>query len=87
MPGLVHTAHRRLNADRAKTFPTAEKPDLYSSPHDQFQELLRLTIEAIKEHQEGELINSPHYGLIANCAPYQRIPTLAGPPTPDDLET
>src|ERR1700712_984906 len=60
--------------------------DLYSSPHDQIKEQLRLTIEAIKEHQEGELINSPNYGLIANCALTQRIPTLGGPPTPDDLD-
>ena len=60
--------------------------DLYSSPHDQIKEQLRLTIEAIKEHQEGELIISPNYGLLANCAPSQRIPTLAGPPTPDDLD-
>ena len=60
--------------------------DLYSSPHDQIKEQLRLTIEAIKEHQEGELVNSPNYGLIANCALTQRIPTLGGPPTPDDLD-
>lgn len=60
--------------------------DLYSSPHDQIAQQLRLTIEAIKEHQEGELINSPNYGLIANTAESQRIPTLTGPPTPDDLD-
>ena len=60
--------------------------DLYSSPHDQIKEQLRLTIEAIKEHQEGELINSPSYGLIASAAPHQHISTLAGPPTPDDLD-
>jgi hypothetical protein len=29
--------------------------DLYNSPHDQIKEQLRLTIEAIKEHQESEL--------------------------------
>jgi hypothetical protein len=40
--------------------------DLYSSPYDQIKEQLRLTIEAIKEHQESELINNPDYGLIAN---------------------
>ena len=61
--------------------------DLYSSPHDQIKEQLRLTIEAIKEHQEGELINSPQYGLISQCAPGQRIPTISGPPTPDDLDS
>src|SRR6185436_10345696 len=60
--------------------------DLYSKPHDQIKEQLRLTIEAIKEHQEAELVNSPNYGLIANCAVSQRIPTLGGPPTPDDFD-
>ncbi len=60
--------------------------DLYSKPHDQISQQLRLTIEAIKEHQEGELINSPNYGLIANIAEGQRLQTLAGPPTPDDLD-
>src|SRR6476619_4118350 len=35
-------------------------PDLYSSPHYQLKEQLRLTIETIKEHQECELINSPN---------------------------
>ena len=60
--------------------------DLYSSPHDQIAQQLRLTIEAIKEHQEGELINSPDYGLISNTADKQKVSTLAGPPTPDDLD-
>jgi hypothetical protein len=60
--------------------------DLYSSPHDQVAQQLRLTIEAVKEHQEGELINSPQYGLLSSVADKQRIPTLAGPPTPDDLD-
>ncbi|MGL6235512.1 MAG: family 2A encapsulin nanocompartment shell protein [Segniliparus sp.] len=60
--------------------------DLYSSPHDQITQQLRLTIEAIKEHQEGELINSPQYGLLANTAPEQKISTLGGPPAPDDLD-
>jgi Phage capsid-like protein len=60
--------------------------DLYSSPHDQVAQQLRLTIEAVKEHQEGELINSPEYGLLGSVAASQRISTLAGPPTPDDLD-
>lgn len=60
--------------------------DLYSSPHDQVAQQLRLTIEAVKEHQEGELINSPEYGLLHAVADSQRIRTLAGPPTPDDLD-
>jgi hypothetical protein len=60
--------------------------DLYSSPHDQIKEQLRLTIEAIKEHQESQLINSPDYGLLANVVDEQRILPLYGPPTPDDLD-
>jgi hypothetical protein len=60
--------------------------DLYSSPHDQIKEQLRLTIEAIKEHQESELINNADYGLIANVIDQQRITPLSGAPTPDDLD-
>ena len=60
--------------------------DLYSSPHNQTAQQLRLTIEAVKEHQEGELINSPEYGMLSSVADGQRISTLAGPPTPDDLD-
>ncbi len=61
--------------------------DLYSSPHDQIAQQLRLTIETIKERQEAELINNPEYGLLAQVAPGQAIPTLTGPPTPDDLDS
>lgn len=60
--------------------------DLYSSPHDQIKEQLRLTIETIKEKQESELINNPDYGLLANVAPEQVIYPLTGAPTPDDLD-
>lgn len=60
--------------------------DLYSSPHDQIKEQLRLTIETIKERQESELINNPEYGLLASVADSQRISTLTGAPTPDDLD-
>jgi hypothetical protein len=60
--------------------------DLYSVPHNQIQEQLRLTIETIKERQESELINNKEYGLLNNIAPSQRISTRAGAPTPDDLD-
>ena len=60
--------------------------DLYSSPHDQVTQQLRLTIETIKERQEFELVNSPEYGLLAQVTPEQTIQTLGGPPTPDDLD-
>ncbi len=60
--------------------------DLYSVPHNQIAQQLRLTIEAIKEQQESELINNAGYGLIANTVPSQRISTRTGAPTPDDLD-
>lgn len=62
--------------------------DLYSSPHDQIKEQLRLTIETIKENQESELINNPSYGLLAQVTDEQRIFPLndGGAPTPDDLD-
>ncbi|MGB3485706.1 MAG: family 2A encapsulin nanocompartment shell protein [Mycobacterium sp.] len=61
--------------------------DLYSSPHDQITQQLRLTIETIKERQESELINNPEYGLLAQVTPEQTIQTLGGAPTPDDLDS
>jgi hypothetical protein len=60
--------------------------DLYSSPYDQIKEQLRLTIETIKERQEGELINNKEYGLLANADAAQRIKPRTGAPTPDDLD-
>lgn len=60
--------------------------DLYSSPHDQIKEQLRLIIETIKERQESELINNPDYGLLANVTEAQRVFPLTGAPTPDDLD-
>jgi hypothetical protein len=60
--------------------------DLYSSPHDQIQQQLRLATETIKERQESELINNGEYGLLNNIVEDQRISTLTGAPTPDDLD-
>ena len=60
--------------------------DLYSSPHDQIKEQLRLTIETIKEMQESELINNADYGLLANAHSDQIVYPLTGAPTPDDLD-
>jgi hypothetical protein len=60
--------------------------DLYSVPHHQIAEQLRLTIETIKERQESELINNGEYGLLANAAKPFRIKTRKGRPTPDDLD-
>ncbi|MET9604108.1 family 2B encapsulin nanocompartment shell protein [Streptomyces sp. NPDC006512] len=60
--------------------------DLYNEPMNQTKEQLRLTIEALRERQEHELINNPEFGLLHNADFKQRIQTHSGPPTPDDLD-
>jgi hypothetical protein len=60
--------------------------DLYSHPHDQIKEQIRLTVESVKERQEHELINNADYGLLRQAGPRQRVKTRKGPPTPDDLD-
>ncbi|MFB7915443.1 family 2B encapsulin nanocompartment shell protein [Streptomyces sp. NPDC056061] len=60
--------------------------DLYNQPMNQTQQQLRLTIEALRERQEKEMINNPEFGLLHNTDFDQRIPTHSGPPTPDDLD-
>lgn len=60
--------------------------DLYSSPHNQIKEQLRLTIEVVKERQESELINNKEYGLLNNVTKSQTVKTRNGYPTPDDLD-
>lgn len=60
--------------------------DLYSNPHNQTGEQLRLAIECIKERQESELVNNAEYGLLNNIAAGQRLRPRAGAPTPDDLD-
>ncbi|MFE9658488.1 family 2B encapsulin nanocompartment shell protein [Streptomyces sp. NPDC005955] len=60
--------------------------DLYNQPMDQTEQQLRLTIEALKERQEHELINNRDFGLLHNCEYEQRIQPHDGAPGPDDLD-
>ncbi|MFD3936612.1 family 2B encapsulin nanocompartment shell protein [Streptomyces sp. NPDC058611] len=60
--------------------------DLYNDPMNQTEEQLRLTIEALRERQEHELINNREFGLLHNVSFKQRLQTHSGPPTPDDLD-
>ncbi|WP_030276427.1 family 2B encapsulin nanocompartment shell protein [Streptomyces sp. NRRL B-24484] len=60
--------------------------DLYNQPMNQIEQQLRLTIEALRERQEHELVNNPEFGLLHNADFDQRIQTHSGPPTPDDLD-
>jgi hypothetical protein len=60
--------------------------DLYNQPHNQTENQLRLTIEALRERQEHEVVNNTDFGLLHNADLSQRIPTRSGPPTPDDMD-
>jgi CRP-like cAMP-binding protein len=60
--------------------------DLYNQPMDQIQQQLRLTIEALRERQEHELVNNRDFGLLHNADLKQRIHARTGPPTPDDMD-
>jgi hypothetical protein len=60
--------------------------DLYNEPMNQTEQQLRLTIEALRERQEHEMVNNRDFGLLHNADLKQRIHTRSGPPTPDDLD-
>ncbi len=75
-----------LNAVNTAVDVHTRVSDLYSSPHNQIKEQLRLTIETVKERQESELINNKEYGLLNNIAASQKVKSRTGSPTPDDLD-
>ncbi|RYD65125.1 MAG: hypothetical protein EOP83_08045 [Verrucomicrobiaceae bacterium] len=60
--------------------------DLYSNAVDQLREQVRLTVEAVKEREESELLNHPEFGLVNVVAKSQTIKTRKGTLTPDDLD-
>lgn len=60
--------------------------DLYNHPMNQTEQQLRLTVEALRERQEHELVNHREFGLLANCDYGQRIQPYAGVPGPDDMD-
>ena len=60
--------------------------DLYNNPMNQVEQQLRLTVEALRERQENEMMNNRDFGLLHNADLKQRISTRTGPPTPDDLD-
>jgi len=60
--------------------------DLFNDPMNQTEQQIRLTIEALRERQEHELINNRELGFLHNADLKQRITTRSGPPTPDDMD-
>lgn len=60
--------------------------DLFNNPMNQVEQQLRLTIEALRERQEYELINNRDFGFLHNADFKQRLHARSGPPTPDDMD-
>ncbi len=60
--------------------------DLYSNQIDQLREQVRLTVEAVKEREEWELLNHPQFGLLNEVSARQTLKTRKGVATPDDLD-
>ncbi|MEV3950018.1 family 2B encapsulin nanocompartment shell protein [Streptomyces halstedii] len=60
--------------------------DLYNQPMNQTEQQLRLTVEALRERQEHELINNREFGLLHNCDYGQRLQPHDGVPSPDDMD-
>ncbi|MCL8015320.1 family 2B encapsulin nanocompartment shell protein [Streptomyces sp. AS02] len=60
--------------------------DLYNQPMNQTEQQLRLTVEALKERQEHELVNNREFGLLNNCEYDQRLQPHDGVPSPDDMD-
>ncbi|MEU7607075.1 family 2B encapsulin nanocompartment shell protein [Streptomyces sp. NPDC040724] len=60
--------------------------DLYNKPMNQSEQQLRLTVEALRERQESELVNNAEFGLLHNADYEQRVYARTGPPTPDDMD-
>ena len=60
--------------------------DIFNSPLNQKDEEMRLTIEAMKEREEWEIINNENFGLLHNVSPCMRVQSRYGIPTPDDMD-
>jgi hypothetical protein len=60
--------------------------DLYNDPMNQTEQQLRLTIEALRERQEDELVNHAEFGLLHNVDVPQRLYATPGGPSPDDFD-
>jgi CRP-like cAMP-binding protein len=91
LPGTFvdyETAPREYELSVAQTILRVHSrvADLFNEPMNQVEQQLRLTIEALRERQEHELVNNPDFGLLRNADLKQRIQTRTGPPTPDDLD-
>lgn len=60
--------------------------DLYNEPMNQVEEQIRLTVEALRERQEYEMLNNHQIGLLHNADFQQRTYTIDSAPSPDDMD-
>ncbi len=60
--------------------------DIFNMPLDQKEQEMRLTIEAMKERQEWEMINNENSGLLHSVPSRMRIRPRYGIPMPDDMD-
>ncbi len=60
--------------------------DIFNDPLDQKEQEMRLTIEAMKERQEWEMINNKNSGLLHSVSPRMKVKTRYGIPMPDDMD-
>lgn len=60
--------------------------DIFNDPYNQKDEQMRLTIEAMKEMEEWEIINDREFGLVSSVAPGMRVRSRSGFPSPDDMD-
>ncbi|PKM93675.1 MAG: Crp/Fnr family transcriptional regulator [Firmicutes bacterium HGW-Firmicutes-1] len=60
--------------------------DIFNYPLNQLDEQMRLTVEAMLERQEWEIINNKQFGLLNSVSPKMRVQSKNGVPTPDALD-
>jgi hypothetical protein len=60
--------------------------DIYNDPIDQLREQIRLTVEAMRERQEYELINNSEFGLLNSVSDSMVVLPRRSGPTPDDMD-
>ncbi|MDP4180496.1 MAG: family 2B encapsulin nanocompartment shell protein [Bacillota bacterium] len=76
---MLHVVHTILKTHSHIT-------DIFNSPINQIDQQIRLTIEAIRERQEWELINNKDFGLINNVSPIMKVYSPDSAPTPDAMD-
>ncbi|PKM49351.1 MAG: Crp/Fnr family transcriptional regulator [Firmicutes bacterium HGW-Firmicutes-7] len=60
--------------------------DIFNQPINQLEEQMRLTVEAMLERQEWEIINNKEFGLLNSISPKMSIRSKNSVPTPDALD-